>query len=274
MKVSAITMDSIPGDLPANLNTLESSLAQAAKTEVELCIFPELNLSGTFAGFDDVDKFLKKNPDPSSTCRHLSEKYHLAFTAGWPVEENGRFYIAQFLFEKGNLAGCHKKTHLAGKEARIFTPGNQMDVFPCNGTVIGMQLCLESHLPEISTIQARKGAQIIAIGFASPRESETEKMDRFLRFLPARAYDNNCFVVAANQSGQNPSGKPFAGISLICSPKGEVLDQFAQSGHTHAATSELDLNRIEKIKQSAMGWFNNMKRELILPGKGNSPHRD
>ncbi|MFW5754062.1 MAG: carbon-nitrogen hydrolase family protein [Marinilabiliaceae bacterium] len=269
MKVSAIAMESIPGDLPANLNTLESHLSEAAKTDTELCVFPELNLSGAFASIDDVDAFLKHNPDPTSTCRHLSEKYHLSYTAGWPVAENGRFYLVQFLFEKGMLAGSHKKTHLTGKEARIFDPGNKMNVFACNDTVIGMQLCLESHFPEISTIQARKGAQILAIGFASPRESGTKKMERFLRFLPARAYDNNCFVVAANQSGPTPWGKPFAGISLICSPKGEVLDQSTQ--HGQEATSELDMNQIEKIKQSDMGWFNGMKRELILPGTGNPP---
>lgn len=262
MKLSAIAMKSIPGDLSVNLRTLETHLIETAKTEVELCIFPELNLSGTFACQDHVDQFLTRNPDPESACRHLSEKYNIAFTSGWPVAENGRFYIAQFLFEKGEMAGCHRKTHLAGKEAQIFTPADQIDIFKCNGAFIGMQLCLESHLPEISAIQAQKGAQILAIGFASPRESTPEKLERFLRFLPARAYDNNCFVAAANQSGKNPSGKPFAGISLICGPKGEILNQSEQP--TSPALSDLDLNQIKKIKNSSMGWFNSIKRNIIL----------
>lgn len=76
---------------------------EEANKKVDLCIFPELNLSGTFAKKDDVDEFLKQNPDLVSTCRNLSEKYHIAFTSGWPLTENGRFCIAQFLFEKGEI---------------------------------------------------------------------------------------------------------------------------------------------------------------------------
>jgi len=271
MKLSAIAMESIPGDLLTNLKGLESNLMEQANKEVDLCIFPELNLSGTFATREEVDEFLKQNSDPISTCRHLSEKYHIAFTSGWPVVEHDRFYIAQFLFEKGEMVGFHKKTHLAGKEVQIFTPADRIDVFRCNGAVIGLQLCLESHFPEISAIQAQKGAQILAIGFSSPRESGPEKLNRFLRFLPARAYDNNCFVVAANQSGENPSGHPFAGISLICGPKGEVM---SQSEHpTHPVTSDLDLNHLKKIKESSMGWFNDMKRDIILSEQNHPSHK-
>ena len=79
---------------------------------------------------------------------------------------------------------------------------------------MGMQLCLESHMPELALEQSRQGAFLIAMGFASPREAPHEKLERWMRYLPARAYDNGVYVVAANQSGCSESGRDFPAVAL------------------------------------------------------------
>ena len=72
--------------------------------------------------------------------------------------------------------------------------------------------------------------------------------------LQARAYDNVCFVMACNQTGKTPSGKNYAGVALILSPRGKVLARCA-SMQPDYCIAELDFEEIDKIKNSAMSNF-------------------
>ena len=261
MNVSAIAMETHPGQIDANMQTLENHLAHAARDNVDFCIFPELNISGTFQSREEVAQFTSQSPGILSGCRNLSQQYQVAFTSGWAIREGDDFYIVQFLFDNGQEVGRHYKTHLAGREAAIFSPANRIPVFRIRGTLVGMQLCLESHFPEIASIQASQGARIIAIGFASPRETPEEKLARFLRFLPARGYDNSCYIVAANQSGMSATGRPLAPVALITNPRGEIISRSIKK--QTPATAAIEPAVIDRIQQSAMGWFNGLKRDFI-----------
>lgn len=262
VKIEAVAMESIVGDARVNCYYLEKSLKIASSKGCNLAIFPEMNISGYITDYNMVADFIEQSGFVSQLLCDYSKKYNIAFTSGWPVVEDAKFYIAQFLFFNGEVIGCHRKTHLAGSENEIYTPGNKLEVFSFDGVNVAMQLCFESHMPEISYQQTKKGAHIIAMGFASPRETSEEKLERFKRFIPARAYDNSCFVVAVNQGGIYKSGKQFAPVSLICDAKGKVLNESVSA--TAGACAGINLEQISDIRKSSMGWFNNVKRDDIL----------
>ena len=92
------------------------------------------------------------------------------------------------------------------------------------GIRFGVQLCYESHFPEISTIMALKGAEILLIPHASPRGSPAEKAESWLRHLPSRAFDNGLYVVAYNQVGGNHNGFLFPGVAIALNPSGRVMN--------------------------------------------------
>jgi predicted amidohydrolase len=63
----------------------------------------------------------------------------------------------------------------------------------------------------------------------------------------ARAIENQCFVVAANQVGRHPGDYESGGRSLIVDPWGEVLAQAGEEGEG-VIVADLDLARQDEVR--------------------------
>lgn len=157
------------------------------------------------------------------------------------------------------LLGAYRKTHLGPTEMTLFTPGKHMAIIDCKGIRFGVQLCYEGHFPEITLAQALQGVEVVLIPHASPREEPDQKLERWLRYLPARAYDNTVFVVACNQAGDNGAGLDFSGVALVLGPKGQVLAQ-ATGTEDALVTADLKAAQIQSIKEGRMGYFLPLRR--------------
>jgi len=258
MKVAAIAFHSRVGELEHNLSATKALLCQLANAGVELALFPELSLSGYTKEVPVLKRLQSYQPTVLQDLVHLSEELDMGFAVGFPEELAGHFYIAHWVFYKGALLGVHRKTHLGPSEQEVFTAGHSIDVFSMGKMKIGIQLCYESHFPEISYAQAKQGADMLAYAFASPRETSAEKGARFQRFLPARAYDNGCYVLACNLAQAGVLSCPP--LAMVCDPKGKILQMSAEE----PVIETLDKQVIESIKSSRMGYFNHEKREGLL----------
>src|ERR1041384_6245421 len=70
--------------------------------------------------------------------------------------------------------------------------------------------------------------------------------DHWEVLLRARAIENQCYVLAAGQSGDHEPGRTCFGRSMIVDPWGTVLAQAPDT--TGIVTAELDLDRLELIR--------------------------
>jgi predicted amidohydrolase len=77
-------------------------------------------------------------------------------------KDNGSLYNTAVLFDReGNIIGKHRKTILPPMEAWSVIPGNVFEVFKTDFATIAIATCWELHFPEIPSIYALKGADII-----------------------------------------------------------------------------------------------------------------
>lgn len=262
MKIAAVASESSICNIKQNLETTISWIEKLNKQGADFILFPELNLSGYTKKSTILNDVLKQKDAIFNKLISISEKSSAAFAIGFPEKSEDKYFISHFLFHNGKLVGVHQKTHLGSSEKEVFVEGNEINVFQVGKLKIGIQLCFETHYPEISYAQAKQGANVLALAFASPRENSKVKLERFKRYLPARAYDNNCFVVACNlqqKSKLQNSERNFPGLSLILAPKGKVLQQTI-SEEKGFVVVDVDLAEIERIKQSRMAHFNKEKR--------------
>ena len=259
MRVASISSKCIIGDVRKNLSTTIEWIKRMNIQGAEFILFPELNISGYTKDIDVLDKVIIEKDEIFKTLLECSRQSNAAFAIGFPEQENEKYFISHFIFDNGKMIGSHRKTHLSSNEKKVFTEGNQINVFQVKNISIGIQLCYETHFPELSFIQAKKGANLLAMAFASPKESSEIKRERLKKYIPARAYDNNCFVMVCNQDSVNEKGTVFPCLSFIIDPKGNVL---AETGidNKDMTLVELDFQQIEKIKQSKMAYFNAHKR--------------
>jgi predicted amidohydrolase len=112
-----------------------------------------------------------------------------------------------------------------------------------NGEGLGLTICYDLRFPELFRILAVRGATVITVPAAF---TETTTRDHWEVLLRARAIEDQCFIVAANQVGEPAPGIRTGGRSMIVNPWGLVLSQ-APDFETFIL-AELDFDRLRGIR--------------------------
>lgn len=131
----------------------------------------------------------------------------------------------------GELRGVYRKVHLFDvevegtvyRESEHEAPGDELVVTQAAGGVeLGLSVCYDVRFPELYRALAVRGARVLSIPAAFTLPTTRDHWEVLVR---ARAIENACFVVAANQIGEHAPGLRSGGRSLIVDPWGIVLAQ-------------------------------------------------
>ena len=263
VRVAAVVMQSAVGKKEENLDRTESFVRRAADQGVQIICFPEMNISG-YGLRQNMATIAESIPGPSTEAvLKMARESGLLILAGMAEKgSEGEIFISHFAAGPEGLLGVYRKLHLGPPEEGVYRPGRAWPVFRDQGWTFGIELCFDAHFPELSTMLALRGAEIIFIPHASPRESSEEKKERWLRYLPARAYDNSVFIVACNQAGETESGLAFTGTALILNPRGELI---AANGGGAEGIILADLKEvvIRKARENPQGFFLSRRRPSL-----------
>ncbi len=106
-----------------------------------------------------------------------------------------------------------------------------------------MAVCYDLRFPELFRILTLRGARVLALPSAFTLATTRDHWEILLR---ARAIEDQCYVVAANQTGEHAPGKASGGRSMVVDPWGTVLAT-APDGEGYAL-AELDFARQDAIR--------------------------
>ena len=257
-------MHSIRQDFEGNIARMERFI-QDAGSKTDMICFPELSISGYS---------LKQPPQIYSPglfnetldkMTALSRKYNLIILAGMIEGTDEGAYISHIISGPLGIIGIYRKSHLSPQEQQIYKAGDKIDVFRIDDLVFGIQLCYEAHFPEISTVMALKGADLIFMPHASPRGDPEQKTESWLRHLTARAFDNATYILACNQVGQTAEGFSFPGVAVIIHPSGNVMENYAGE-EERMIVAELKRKDLEEIRNHRMKYFLPYRRPELYRG--------
>jgi predicted amidohydrolase len=263
LKVAAAVMRSSVGGKVENLARMEVLVGEAARRGAQAVCFAEMNVSG-YGLRQEMESFAEPIPGPSSEAvLKMAREYDLVILAGLAEKaEKNQYFISHFAAGPDGLIGFYRKIHLGPPEEGTYRAGSECPVFSFGQVRFGIELCFDGHFPELSTLLALKGAEVIFVPHASPRESAAEKKERWLRYLPARAYDNSIFLVACNLLGETESGLAFSGSALILDPKGEILAE-SRDGGEEIVLAELKSEALRRVRENPKGFFLGRRRPEI-----------
>ena len=216
-RLCMVCMRSAVGDVRGNTEKILKITDKAVRGGSDFIVFPEMSVTG----YSMVSGSLEKINTDSPAVREITAASEggKCICFGFCDDEG---YIVQCIADNGKIAGFYRKTHLGYAESQRMKPGNSLDIIRTSKGNAGIQLCWESHFPEISRTYALKGADIIlmphASGLTGKRREETWK-----RILPSRAYDNSVYAASCNASGDNGAGVSFGGCGMILDPLGRVI---------------------------------------------------
>jgi predicted amidohydrolase len=171
----------------------------------------------------------------------------------------------------GEIHATYRKIHMFDvevggrtyRESEHEAPGEDVVLTEtADGTPVGMTVCYDLRFPELYRILAVKGARILAVPAAFTLATTREHWEILLR---ARAIEDQCFVVAANQFGEHAPGYRSGGRSMIVDPWGVVLAT-APDAETFV-TAELDLERQDEIRRSLPSLANRRPEAYRWPAE-------
>ncbi|MCR6544871.1 nitrilase-related carbon-nitrogen hydrolase [Dehalobacterium formicoaceticum] len=228
-RIALAQMQAETGNVEGNLKKIAEFAEAAAEQKADMICFPELCITG----YNKTKGLLIPEivPGPSSEAlQNLARRYGMVIMAGLPeVSPYDKPYIAQLVaFPDGRLL-TYRKTHLGKSEIDGFTPGDDLPIFSGEKAQFGIGICWDMHFPELSTVLALKGAEIIFAPHASPQIMGNRR-NSWLKYMPARAYDNGVYIAACNLVGSDGGEKEFCGGAMVLDPKGNVVAESFDEG--------------------------------------------
>lgn len=180
--------------------------------------FPEAFLTGYFPD-RAVELALEKGHPLLSQIAVLAQSLQMDLLVGFLEKSEHRIFLTQGIWLADGTSHFYRKTHLGQKEQMIFSAGDRLEVFSLScGLRIGIQLCVETHFPEITQTYSLAGAEVIFAPHASPMAAERRRK-LWEKYIPARSYDNRVFMACCNLCDSDG----FGGGCLVTDPRGDIL---------------------------------------------------
>jgi predicted amidohydrolase len=277
LKIAAIQMTSIVGDIEGNLASIDRLLGDAVSQGADIACFPELSVSG-YNTNDRGGQPRGGQPDNSGRVPPVVEipgevtdalvaigkRHGIWYLVGLlERDSSGIVYNTQLVISPNGIEGKYRKTHVPTTEIGTWRHGDDLPVFYHPKIKFGIEICYDTHFPEVSTALARKGAELIFMPHASGGESAPEKQARWERYIPARAYDNTVFTVICNQVGDNRAGGIFTGVTFVCDPAGKVMAQSEDGDNEEIVIAQLNASALEDARRIPETFFRHFQRPEI-----------
>jgi len=255
LRIAVVVCNARLGETRQNLDKVIALVEKARNAAADIICFPELNISG-YSSHKDLLDVAESIPGPvSKALSKLAVSSGRLILAGMAEKaHDNRVYATHMIAMPDGELGTYRKTHIAPPEKEIYSPGNTVPIFTFKGSTFGVQLCYDSHFPELSTKMAVEGAEILFLPHASPRGLAIDKHRSWMRHLTARAFDNSVFVVACNQTGYNGKGLTFPGNAVVLDPAGNIVGQSLSSRETMMIV-DLKAETFDTIRSNRMHFF-------------------
>lgn len=243
-----------------NLLVINRLLEQLAPQQDELVLLPENALCFADKGcYLAVAEVLGDGPYQAQLAA-LATQYRCYLVCGsFPIKSgtDKKIYTTSLVFSpQGELISHYHKMHLFDalvedkqatyKESDTFIAGNSAQLFDWKTDQgcykVGLAICYDLRFPALFQTLREQGAEILLLPAAF---TQVTGKAHWLPLLQARAIENQCYVIAANQGGTHHCGRQTYGHSMVISPWGEVVDKIEMNeGFVSAPFSKTAMDEV------------------------------
>jgi deaminated glutathione amidase len=239
-----------------NLDFVEQMLVRAHEETTSLVILPE---NFVCMGLNDEKSRIAEPYGQGPIQEKLSQlakKFSLWIIAGtMPIKTSGtKVRASSIVFDdKGVKVARYDKIHLfdvrvsdkeAHQESLTIEPGDELVVVDTPIGKVGLTVCYDLRFAELYQKLLYKGAELFTVPSAFTAVTGQAHWELLLR---ARAVENLCFVLAANQCGHHENGRHTYGHSMVVEPWGKVMEQ--KKTGIGLLTADIDLHRLHQLRQ-------------------------
>jgi predicted amidohydrolase len=247
VKIASLSYIPVKWDKESNLKTIEKMATEAVANGAQLLITPEGGLEGYL-----IDELLK-SPEREKwepkfreiaepldgpgvmKVREIARKLGVDLVLGFLERDGNILYNScAWINPNGEVLQVHRKTQLAEPyfDPEYYHPGYEINAFDTRFGRIGMLICFERQVPEVSTALALDGARILINPSYGSRGEWNDVM------LRTRARDNEAYFIFTHPKQ-----------TLVIQPDGKIIvnkDDEQGAGIVYAEIS-LDFKPVSKL---------------------------
>lgn len=248
------------GDVDKNMGKVSQLFEEENLENIDTVVFPEMWTTGY--DLENIETHAMNKLEPvKGFIKKLAKKFDVNIIAGSVANNRGDGILntAFVVNKKGEFIHEYSKIHLVpmlNEPEFLISGDNSADTFELDGEKMGVVICYDLRFPELFRDLSLSDAKVIFVVAEWPME----RTEHWLTLLKARAIENQCYIVGANNIGTQPTGVTFAGNSIIINPFGEILEQ-ADSENEEVISAALDLEYIKKIRKE-IPIFESRKKEF------------
>jgi predicted amidohydrolase len=256
LNVAAAQLESVPGDVAANLRKHVDVVQAARAGGSDVLLFPELSMVGHGGGADALR--LAMRVDDSAVVHDIARAAGPLCTTFGIIEEAGgaQFYNTAVTVRDGAVVHVHRKVNLAtyGRldDGRHFGAGRHVAGFALDASWFAhVLICADTWNPALVHVAAMQGCTLLLAPVSSGLEAVDDAFDNpagwdvNVRF---HALTYGMPVVMANRVGSE-GGLTFWGGSRILDARGRVL-AIAPDAREALVTARLDYADVRRARHA------------------------
>ena len=253
--VAAVVQLCSTEDIEHNLTTTETQIRKAADRGARLICVPE-NFAFLRTSQATPELYVSLDHEIVGRMKALAAELSVDVILGSIPEPStvGRkvHNTSVYIDSAGEVRGAYRKMHLFDidipgqvtlRESDTITPGAEPVLVDAGLGPVGLSICYDLRFPELYRRLRMDGARVLTCPAAFTLQTGK---DHWFPLLRARAIENQCYVLAAGQSGKHGGKRDSYGKSVIIDPWGIPL-AIAADG-VGIATAEIDFDQQDRIR--------------------------
>ena len=250
-------------DVTTNLREAEQLIEKASKKDVKLLVLPEMFACLGVANQYEMAASRFTEKDVLATLAGWSKKYQMYLVAGSmpmtstnteEMNQANKVHAACLVFSpQGKQIASYNKIHLfdvdvadekgSYKESDTFIAGQSPEVAEIGDIKLGLTICYDLRFPELFQYYMAENCQIMTVPSAFTYQTGKAHWEVLLR---ARAIENQCYVVGANQGGVHTANRRTWGHSIIVDPWGDTLGMLDQG--PSVLVREIEIHYLRQLR--------------------------
>src|ERR1043166_1537451 len=234
-----------PGEDEANIADAVATVARAAAGGAQFVCFPE-----TYPGPWRMPATF--DPTPAMIAAAKQHAVHVVYGTIEPISHNEAtaYNLICMAYPDGRAPGRYRRTHPNGPWIYTggpawefqYVPGDEFPVFDTEHGKVGLAMCSEVYMPEVSRALALRGAELI---FIPAGKDKRTLWATWRTLIWARAIENLALVVTT----QNMFNHGERGLGMVGAP-GESIYQGTAPGR---AIVDVSLDRVRQMRAGRDG---------------------
>ncbi|MEJ5961762.1 nitrilase family protein [Pedobacter immunditicola] len=201
-----------------NLQNLALRLSNGVKEKTDLIVLPEMFSTGFSMNPEALAE--EMNGKTMEWMSNMAKKYNCVITGSIIITENGNYYNRLIWMNPDGQYKYYDKRHLfsMGKEDLHYTAGNERVTVELKGWKIRLATCYDLRFP-VWLRNHNEEYDLLLIIASWP----DQRMAHWRALIPARAIENQCYVVAVNRVGHDGNQVYHSGHSMCIDPFGNTV---------------------------------------------------